>query len=105
MHAVGRHRDPEPGGARGPVRRGDLLETLRPLRGHRLTRRHGRRAAQAELRDISRRRVVAASSGVRIPFENGHARQLPVLTEGPFRYATKTLGYLDAARGKTNAAG
>ena len=75
------------------------------LRGHRLTRRHGRRAAQAELRDTSRRRVVAASSGVRIPFEDGHARQLPVLTEAPFRYATKTFGYLDAARGKTKAAG
>ena len=26
--------------------------------------------------------------GVTIPFEDGHTRQLPVLTTGPFRYAT-----------------
>ena len=36
--------------------------------------------------------------GVTIPFEDGHTRQLPVLTRGPFRYATYASGYLDAAR-------
>jgi len=36
--------------------------------------------------------------GVTIPFEDGHTRQLPLLTAGPFHYATKASAYLDAAR-------
>ncbi|HEU5249840.1 MAG TPA: 5-methyltetrahydropteroyltriglutamate--homocysteine methyltransferase, partial [Thermoanaerobaculia bacterium] len=36
--------------------------------------------------------------GVTILFEDGHTRQLPVLTRGPFRYATYASSYLDAAR-------
>jgi 5-methyltetrahydropteroyltriglutamate--homocysteine methyltransferase len=36
--------------------------------------------------------------GVTIPFKDGHTRQLPVLTAGPFRYATYASSYLDAAR-------
>jgi methionine synthase II (cobalamin-independent) len=44
-----------------------------------------------------------ASGGVTIPFEDGHTRQLPVLTEAPFRYATKAYEYLDRARGDTTA--
>ena len=36
--------------------------------------------------------------GVTIPFEDGHTRQLPVLTRGPFRYATYASTYLDAAK-------
>ncbi len=44
-----------------------------------------------------------APGGVTIPFEDGHTRQLPVLTAGPFSYATKAWSYLDAARGKTTA--
>ncbi|MGE5235389.1 MAG: cobalamin-independent methionine synthase II family protein [Acidobacteriota bacterium] len=39
--------------------------------------------------------------GVTIPFEDGHVRQLPVLTAAPFRYATKASSYLDAASGHT----
>ncbi len=39
-----------------------------------------------------------APGGVTIPFEDGHTRQLPVLTAGPFRYATHAAVYLDAAR-------
>ena len=39
-----------------------------------------------------------AGDGVVIPFEDGHTRQLPVLTEAPFRYATKAYTYLDQAR-------
>jgi 5-methyltetrahydropteroyltriglutamate--homocysteine methyltransferase len=39
-----------------------------------------------------------APGGVTIPFEDGHTRQLPVLTRGPFRYATYAASYLDAAR-------
>jgi 5-methyltetrahydropteroyltriglutamate--homocysteine methyltransferase len=42
-----------------------------------------------------------ASGGVTIPFEDGHTRQLPVLTRGPFRYATYASTYLDAARKHT----
>ena len=44
-----------------------------------------------------------APGGVTIPFEDGHTRQLPLLTAGPFRYATKASSYLDAARGQTPA--
>jgi 5-methyltetrahydropteroyltriglutamate--homocysteine methyltransferase len=44
-----------------------------------------------------------ASGGVTIPFEDGHTRQLPVLTSGPFRYATPAWRYLDGARGQTTA--
>jgi 5-methyltetrahydropteroyltriglutamate--homocysteine methyltransferase len=44
-----------------------------------------------------------ASGGVTIPFEDGHTRQLPVLTTAPFRYATKATEYLDRVRGKTAA--
>jgi len=36
--------------------------------------------------------------GVTIPFEDGHTRQLPVLTRGPFRYTTYAASYLEAAR-------
>lgn len=44
-----------------------------------------------------------APEGVTIPFEDGHIRQLPVITAGPFRYATKAYTYLDAAQGLTSA--
>ncbi len=44
-----------------------------------------------------------APGGVTIPFKDGHTRQLPLLTAGPFRYATKAWTYLDAARGETRA--
>ncbi len=40
--------------------------------------------------------------GVTIPFEDGHTRQLPVLTTGPFRYATHAWSYLDAAQPMTD---
>lgn len=36
--------------------------------------------------------------GVTIPFQDGHTRQLPVLTRGPFRYETYASSYLEAAR-------
>ena len=39
-----------------------------------------------------------AGGGVTIPFEDGHTRQLPVLTAGPFRYATHAVTYLEGAR-------
>jgi 5-methyltetrahydropteroyltriglutamate--homocysteine methyltransferase len=39
-----------------------------------------------------------APDGVVIPFADGHTRQLPKLTAGPFRYATHAVSYLDAAR-------
>ncbi|MEO8639411.1 MAG: cobalamin-independent methionine synthase II family protein [Chloroflexota bacterium] len=44
-----------------------------------------------------------AGGGVTIPFHDGHTRQLPVLIEGPFRYATKAWSYLDGARSQTSA--
>ena len=44
-----------------------------------------------------------AAGGVTIPFRDGHTRQLPVLTAGPFRYATQAWSYLDRARGQTTA--
>ena len=39
-----------------------------------------------------------APDGVVIPFADGHTRQLPRLTRGPFRYQTYADGYLAAAR-------
>jgi 5-methyltetrahydropteroyltriglutamate--homocysteine methyltransferase len=39
-----------------------------------------------------------ALDGVVVPFEDGHTRQLPRLTTGPFRYATHASTYLAAAR-------
>jgi len=42
-----------------------------------------------------------APDGVTIPFADGHVRQLPRLTAGPFRYRTHADTYLDAARKHT----
>ena len=42
-----------------------------------------------------------ASDGVVVPFEDGHTRQLPRLTTGPFRYATFAATYLSAAKSLT----
>ncbi|MGO4885563.1 MAG: cobalamin-independent methionine synthase II family protein [Bryobacteraceae bacterium] len=39
-----------------------------------------------------------ASDGVVIPFEDGHTRQLPRLTSGPFHYGTYASTYLAAAK-------
>jgi 5-methyltetrahydropteroyltriglutamate--homocysteine methyltransferase len=39
-----------------------------------------------------------APEGVVIPFADGHTRRLPVLTKGPFRYATHAGSYLRSAR-------
>jgi len=39
-----------------------------------------------------------APDGVVVPFEDGHTRQLPRLTRGPFRYATHAATYLATAK-------
>jgi 5-methyltetrahydropteroyltriglutamate--homocysteine methyltransferase len=39
-----------------------------------------------------------AADGAVIPFADGHTRQLPRLTEGPFRYQTYADSYLTGAR-------
>jgi 5-methyltetrahydropteroyltriglutamate--homocysteine methyltransferase len=39
-----------------------------------------------------------ASDGVVIPFADGHTRQLPRLTSGPFQYGTHAVSYLKAAQ-------
>ncbi|MBI1727317.1 MAG: 5-methyltetrahydropteroyltriglutamate--homocysteine methyltransferase, partial [Candidatus Rokubacteria bacterium] len=39
-----------------------------------------------------------ASDGVVIPFSDGHVRQLPRLTGGPFRYQTYASAYLEEAK-------
>ncbi|HEY1251061.1 MAG TPA: cobalamin-independent methionine synthase II family protein, partial [Thermoanaerobaculia bacterium] len=39
-----------------------------------------------------------AGGGVAIRFADGHERQLPVLTSGPFRYATYAATYLEGAQ-------
>ena len=39
--------------------------------------------------------------GAVIPFADGHTRQLPLLTAGPFRYSTHAAQYLNAARRHT----
>jgi 5-methyltetrahydropteroyltriglutamate--homocysteine methyltransferase len=43
-----------------------------------------------------------ASNGVTINFADGHSRQLPVLTNGPFRYGNYAVKYLDATKKKTD---
>lgn len=43
-----------------------------------------------------------APDGVEIPFADGHTRQLPRLTAGPFRYRTYAGTYLEAARRHTH---
>jgi len=42
-----------------------------------------------------------APDGVKIPFADGHFRQLPRLIAGPFRYHTHAATYLVAAKGHT----
>jgi 5-methyltetrahydropteroyltriglutamate--homocysteine methyltransferase len=39
-----------------------------------------------------------AADGVTIPFADGHTRQLPRLTKGPFRYGVHAVTYLKAAQ-------
>jgi len=39
-----------------------------------------------------------AANGVVIPFADGHVRQLPRLTSGPFRYGVNAASFLEAAR-------
>ena len=43
-----------------------------------------------------------APDGVVIPFADGHTRQLPRLTAGPFRYGVHAAEYLIAAKSYTN---
>lgn len=38
------------------------------------------------------------SNGVVIPFEDGHTRQLPVLTGGPFKYSNFAASYVERAK-------
>jgi 5-methyltetrahydropteroyltriglutamate--homocysteine methyltransferase len=45
---------------------------------------------------------LGSDGGVVIPFADGHTRQLPVITQAPFRYATKAYEYLDKARPYTS---
>ncbi len=42
-----------------------------------------------------------APDGVTIPFADGHVRQLPRLTQAPFRYGVHAAGYVKAARAQT----
>ncbi len=43
-----------------------------------------------------------APNGVKIPFADGHVRQLPRLTSGPFRYHVYADQYLEAAKNLTD---
>lgn len=43
-----------------------------------------------------------APDGAVIPFADGHTRQLPRLTRGPFRYGTYAVSYLEKARTLTD---
>src|SRR5580658_7688773 len=43
-----------------------------------------------------------APEGMRIDFEDGHFRQLPLLTGGPFKYGNYAVKYLQAARKQTD---
>ena len=39
-----------------------------------------------------------ATDGISIPFQDGHCRQLPRLTSGPFRYSKQAVNYLQSAQ-------
>ena len=39
-----------------------------------------------------------APDGLIVPFEDGHTRQLPRLTSGPFHYGTHASAYLEVAK-------
>jgi 5-methyltetrahydropteroyltriglutamate--homocysteine methyltransferase len=41
-------------------------------------------------------------AGIEIPFDDGHVRRLPRLTEGPFRYQTYAVEYLERAQQHTD---
>ena len=43
-----------------------------------------------------------AADGAVIPFADGHTRQLPRLTSGPFEFGRHADGYLEAAQGYAN---
>jgi 5-methyltetrahydropteroyltriglutamate--homocysteine methyltransferase len=43
-----------------------------------------------------------AADGISIPFEDGHCRQLPRLTSGPFRYGKQAVDYLKSAQRYAN---
>ena len=43
-----------------------------------------------------------APGGMTINFEDGHTRQLPLLTSGPFHYGNYAVKYLDTAKKKTS---
>jgi 5-methyltetrahydropteroyltriglutamate--homocysteine methyltransferase len=43
-----------------------------------------------------------APDGMRIDFEDGHFRQLPLLTSGPFKYGNYAVKYLKAAQQQTH---
>lgn len=44
-----------------------------------------------------------ASGGMRIDFADGHHRQLPLLTAGPFRYGSYAVDYLKYAQARTKS--
>lgn len=44
-----------------------------------------------------------AEGGMRIDFADGHFRQLPLLTKGPFRYANYAVQYLNYAKARTKS--
>ncbi|HEY8933768.1 MAG TPA: cobalamin-independent methionine synthase II family protein [Cyclobacteriaceae bacterium] len=44
-----------------------------------------------------------AADGMRIDFADGHFRQLPLLTKGPFRYANYAVKYLNYAKARTKS--
>ena len=106
----------------------ELLARLREFRAGRISSEALAAASEAALRDTLRRfeatgaQVVTdgeqtkpsfatyplqnlpniAPDGILIPFADGHTRQLPRLTAGPFRYAVHADAYLRAARALTN---
>lgn len=43
-----------------------------------------------------------SAEGMKIEFVDGHSRQLPLLTSGPFRYGKYAVGYLKAAQKQTD---
>ena len=83
------------GAVRGGRARDDRSSSRRPVAGRSPTGSSGSRALSPTRSTASEG---LAPDGVVIPFEDGHTRQLPRLTRGPFRYQTYADEYLAEAQ-------
>ncbi|MFJ2960253.1 5-methyltetrahydropteroyltriglutamate--homocysteine methyltransferase [Streptomyces sp. NPDC087270] len=97
-HAAGRLSDAELAGVQGEAV-ADTLDRLDKLGSQVLV--DGDQGKPSSLTYPLTGLAGLGTDGVTIPFADGHTRQLPVLTGGPFRYQVRAETYLRAARART----